>query len=56
MEVRGEEARQKIITKYGDVQGLCERLITSPIDGNSTVRVANFFQFTAYLQSVGHDS
>ncbi|XP_053169925.1 plasma membrane calcium-transporting ATPase 1a isoform X3 [Scomber japonicus] len=35
MELRGAEAINKIGETYGDVQGLCSRLKTSPIDGLS---------------------
>uniref|UniRef100_A0A668A6H9 Calcium-transporting ATPase n=1 Tax=Myripristis murdjan TaxID=586833 RepID=A0A668A6H9_9TELE len=35
MELRGAEALSKIRESYGDVQGLCSRLKTSPIDGLS---------------------
>ncbi|XP_061571232.1 plasma membrane calcium-transporting ATPase 1 isoform X1 [Cololabis saira] len=35
MELRGAEALTKIGESYGDVQGLCNRLKTSPIDGLS---------------------
>ncbi|KAM3858762.1 plasma membrane calcium-transporting ATPase 1 isoform 2-T2 [Diretmus argenteus] len=35
MELRGAEAITKIGASYGDVQGLCSRLKTSPIDGLS---------------------
>ncbi|KAM6895352.1 plasma membrane calcium-transporting ATPase 1 isoform 1-T1 [Xenentodon cancila] len=35
MELRGAEAINKIGESYGDVQGLCNRLKTSPIDGLS---------------------
>lgn len=34
MELRGTEAIGKIGETYADVQGLCSRLKTSPIDGN----------------------
>lgn len=33
MELRGAEAITKIGEHYGDIQGLCNRLKTSPIDG-----------------------
>lgn len=33
MELRGAEALNKIGESYGDTQGLCNRLKTSPIDG-----------------------
>lgn len=33
MELRGTEALSKIGETYEDVQGLCNRLKTSPIDG-----------------------
>ncbi|KPP73153.1 hypothetical protein Z043_107782 [Scleropages formosus] len=33
MELRGSEAVNKIGSSYGDVQGLCRRLKTSPIEG-----------------------
>lgn len=33
MELRGAEAIGKIGESYGDVQGLCTRLKTSPVDG-----------------------
>uniref|UniRef100_A0A6Q2Y5R2 Calcium-transporting ATPase n=1 Tax=Esox lucius TaxID=8010 RepID=A0A6Q2Y5R2_ESOLU len=35
MELRGAEAISKIGESYGDVQGLCTRLKTSPVDGLS---------------------
>lgn len=35
MELRGPEAISKIEETYGDVQGLCNRLKTSPVDGLS---------------------
>uniref|UniRef100_A0A8C9TDM2 Calcium-transporting ATPase n=1 Tax=Scleropages formosus TaxID=113540 RepID=A0A8C9TDM2_SCLFO len=35
MELRGSEAVNKIGSSYGDVQGLCRRLKTSPIEGLS---------------------
>lgn len=35
MELRGAEAIGKIGESYGDVQGLCTRLKTSPVDGLS---------------------
>uniref|UniRef100_A0AAQ6A2M3 Calcium-transporting ATPase n=1 Tax=Amphiprion ocellaris TaxID=80972 RepID=A0AAQ6A2M3_AMPOC len=35
MELRGAEAISKIGETYGDIQGLCNRLKTSPIDGLS---------------------
>ncbi|XP_053719673.1 plasma membrane calcium-transporting ATPase 1a isoform X1 [Synchiropus splendidus] len=35
MELRGTEAITKIGESYGDIQGLCNRLKTSPIDGLS---------------------
>nr|XP_046235348.1 plasma membrane calcium-transporting ATPase 1a isoform X2 [Scatophagus argus] len=35
MELRGAEALSKIGESYGDVQGLCNRLKTSPVDGLS---------------------
>ncbi|XP_027147680.1 plasma membrane calcium-transporting ATPase 1 isoform X1 [Larimichthys crocea] len=35
MELRGAEALNKIGETYGDVQGLCNRLKTSPVDGLS---------------------
>lgn len=33
MELRGEESLARIKESYGDVNGLCARLRTSPIDG-----------------------
>ena len=33
MELRGAEAISKIGASYGDIQGLCSRLKTSPVDG-----------------------
>ncbi|XP_028305065.1 plasma membrane calcium-transporting ATPase 1-like [Gouania willdenowi] len=33
MELRGEEAIQKIGENYGDVKGLCAKLSTSPVEG-----------------------
>lgn len=33
MEVRGAEALQKIQESYGNTEGLCHRLKTSPTDG-----------------------
>ncbi|GAA6081251.1 plasma membrane calcium-transporting ATPase 1a isoform X1 [Tachysurus ichikawai] len=33
MELRGAEGLQKIQDTYGDVNGLCNRLKTSPVDG-----------------------
>lgn len=33
MELRGPEAVNKISERYGDVQGICRRLKTSPIEG-----------------------
>ncbi|CAL8242518.1 unnamed protein product [Merluccius merluccius] len=35
MELRGAEGMSKITESYGDIQGLCNRLKTSPIDGLS---------------------
>lgn len=37
MELRGAEAISKIGETYGDIQGLCNRLKTSPIDGIVTL-------------------
>lgn len=34
MELRGTEGVQRIQECYGDIQGLCSRLKSSPIDGN----------------------
>lgn len=36
MELRGAEALQKIQESYGDTEGLCHRLKTSPTDGEFT--------------------
>lgn len=36
MELRGAEAISKLGESYGDTQGLCNRLKTSPADGNVT--------------------
>lgn len=36
MELRSAEAVTKIQETYGDVQGICRRLKTSPIEGRST--------------------
>lgn len=36
MELRGAEAISKIGETYEDIQGLCNRLKTSPIDGNAS--------------------
>lgn len=36
MELRGAEALSKIGETYGDIQGLCSRLKTSPIEGKVT--------------------
>lgn len=36
MEVRGAEAIQKIQESYGNTEGLCRRLKTSPTDGEFT--------------------
>lgn len=36
MELRSAEAVNKIQDTYGDVQGICRRLKTSPIEGRST--------------------
>lgn len=36
MELRGAEALGKIGESYGDIQGLCNRLKTSSIDGRVT--------------------
>lgn len=33
MELRGAEGLHKIQESYGDVNGLCSRLKTSPVDG-----------------------
>lgn len=35
MELRSSEAVNKIQDTYGDVQGICRRLKTSPIEGRS---------------------
>lgn len=37
MELRSAEAVTKIAEYYGDIQGLCNRLKTSPIDGIVTL-------------------
>lgn len=34
MELRGPEGLQRIQESYGDVQGICSRLKSSPTDGN----------------------
>lgn len=36
MELRGAEAIQEIQESYGDIEGLCHRLKTSPTDGEFT--------------------
>lgn len=36
MELRGAEALSKIGESYGDIQGLCNRLKSSPVDGRVT--------------------
>lgn len=40
MELRSHEACNKIRDLYGDVQGLCRRLKTSPIEGKTGERPA----------------
>lgn len=37
MELRGAEALSKVGESYGDTQGLCNRLKTSPVDGTVTL-------------------
>lgn len=41
MELRSAEAVNKIQDTYGDVQGICRRLKTSPIEGRMVPHVAN---------------
>lgn len=42
MELRGAEALSKIGESYEDIQGLCNRLKTSPIDGNASIPLSTF--------------
>lgn len=42
MELRGAEGIHKVEESYGDVNGLCSRLKTSPIDGTYAVPAFSF--------------
>lgn len=42
MELRGAEALSKIGESYGDIQGLCSRLKSSPIDGKVTFLLSSW--------------
>uniref|UniRef100_A0A673JFZ9 Calcium-transporting ATPase n=1 Tax=Sinocyclocheilus rhinocerous TaxID=307959 RepID=A0A673JFZ9_9TELE len=44
MELRGAEGLHKIQETYGDVNGLCNRLKTSPVDGSPAVMIFLAFQ------------
>lgn len=58
MELRGAEALNKIGETYGDVQGLCNRLKTSPVDGrvmfplHSTSRLFNWIKCRIFAQQL----
>lgn len=49
MELRGAEAISKIGETYRDVQGLCSRLKTSPIDGRVDTDSYTTLIMTSYL-------
>lgn len=42
MELRGAEALSKIGESYGDIQGLCSRLKSSPTDGKVTFLLSSW--------------
>lgn len=50
MELKGVEAINKIGETYGDVQGFCSRLKTSPIDGkvSTTLYTMPVFDWTKH--------
>lgn len=52
MELRSAEAVGKIQDTYGDVQGLCRRLKTSPIEGKNAFNTPKCVKLSLYLQSV----
>lgn len=46
MELRGPEGLERIQETYGDVQGLCSRLKTSPVDGKCMAFTSSYLLFT----------
>lgn len=52
MELRGAEALNKIGETYGDIQGLCNRLKTSPIEGTVTLWLHRKRCWIGWLQDV----
>lgn len=52
MELRGPEAISKIEETYGDVQGLCNRLKTSPVDGRVTLTLHWHTVMTAIMSLI----
>lgn len=57
MELRGEESLTRIKESYGDVNGLCARLRTSPVEGICVEILCFYVQFvfsqTLFLKPQG---
>lgn len=49
MELRGAESVTRIQERYGDVGGLCTRLRTSPVEGNSCFHARLYRDFITIL-------
>lgn len=49
MELRGAESVTRIQERYGDVGGLCARLRTSPVEGNSRFHARLYRNFVPIL-------
>lgn len=47
MELRGPDGLTKIQKTYGDVNGLCARLRTSPVDGKYAQKLCSCVQFVS---------
>lgn len=52
MELRGAEGIHKIQESYGDVNGLCNRLKSSPIDGIYPLPTVLFYTYIYYFIQV----
>lgn len=53
MELRGAEALHKLQESYGDVQGLCNRLKSSPIEGLYVLCVQVIETAVRYMEVTG---